>query len=270
MGILMLVYILLLEYISFSIYQADAIIYLEDTCFPGQSKYLQIAVDEPYESEISYVEYIFASRTGTYSAGINCTVRISSGSSYDVILNVKKIRYIPGCEDYLQIFDGVKVVGLCGFKDEHDSNMQFYGKEFLLHYFTGSETSQVLGLNGFSLSLTISRKSLLCGRFRCSNDYCIDSHFVCDSTNNCGDFSDERSCGSSDVTPAHFPGAVVVIAMCLVGVMGLVGGFCLSICMRAVWGDIVRIYFLGRNEADILFFFCRSYTSPSSRRCVFC
>ncbi|GIY60700.1 hypothetical protein CEXT_148661 [Caerostris extrusa] len=158
MGILMLVYLLLLEYISFSIYQADAIIYLEDTCFPGQSKYLQIAVDKPHESEISYVEYIFASRTGTYSAGINCTVRIYSAPSYDVILNVKKIRYKPGCEDYLQIFDGVKAVGLCGFKDEHDSNMQFYGKEFLLHYFTGSETSQVLGLNGFSLSLTISRK----------------------------------------------------------------------------------------------------------------
>lgn len=32
--------------------------------------------------------------------------------------------------------------------------------------------------------------------FECDNGYCIHTRLQCDGNNNCGDFSDEQSCGT--------------------------------------------------------------------------
>ncbi|GFY59741.1 uncharacterized protein TNIN_62451, partial [Trichonephila inaurata madagascariensis] len=171
---------------------------LEDVCPPDTSNSFEITVEDPSENEISYVEYLKSSKTTSYSTGINCTLKIIG--AYDIILNVKQIKFRPDCQDYLQISDGKKQVVLCGSKHEHDSNMQFYGNSIYIHYFTDKGSPKPLDFSGCSLIMTISRKSTSgfdcesSASFRCANDYCIHQRFDCDGINNCGDFTDEIGC----------------------------------------------------------------------------
>ncbi|XP_055926425.1 low-density lipoprotein receptor-related protein 10-like isoform X1 [Argiope bruennichi] len=256
-------YLSILGILIFITGRTQCVFYAEDFCTPDDSKFFEITVVKPYENEISFTENLKATRAYAYSTGVNCTLRINGIPSYDIILSVMYIRFRPGCGDYLLISDGNKQVGLCGSKNERDSNMQFYGKEIQIHYFTEQKGRQPLDMNGFTLSITLSKKSNQCYDFRCENNYCINARYVCDGINNCGDFSDEIDC--QQIARKPFPGTVVVIAMFLVSVMGLVCGFCISICMRAVWRDLVRIYLLRDNRTSL--FCCSRFRSRLCSSC---
>ncbi|GFU50095.1 uncharacterized protein NPIL_629821 [Nephila pilipes] len=273
MKILIKLCFLVLGILSFTANKTQGYIYIEDICPPDTSNSFEITVDPPNENEISYTEYLKVSRTTSYSPGINCTLKIVG--TYDIILNVKQIRFRPNCQDYLQISDGKKRIGLCGTKHERDSNMQFFGNAIYIHFFTNRSTPEPFAFSGFSLIMTISQKSTSgfdCESktsFRCANDYCIHQRFVCDGINNCGDFSDEIGCDNVDITTQGFPETVVVIAMFLVSIMGLVGGFCMSVCFVAVWTDIARIYLSRRNQPHC-FMFCHSNESSTLQTCFSC
>ncbi|GFR02880.1 uncharacterized protein TNCT_728171 [Trichonephila clavata] len=105
--------------------------------------------------------------------------------------------------------------------------------------------------------------------FRCANDYCIHQRFDCDGINNCGDFTDEIGCDKIGITAQGIPDTIVILAMFLVSIMGLVGGFFISMCFVAVWTDIVRIYFSGRNQPHF-FMACYSDGNSSLPTCFSC
>ncbi|GFR02875.1 uncharacterized protein TNCT_728131 [Trichonephila clavata] len=157
MKILIKLCLLALGILALNAYETQGLLYLEDICPPDTSSSFKITVEDPSENEISYVEYLKSSKTTSYSTGINCTLKVIG--TYDIILNVKQIRFRPDCQDYLQISDGKKQVVLCGTKHEHDSNMQFYGNSIYIHYYTDKGSPEPLDFSGCSLIMTISRKS---------------------------------------------------------------------------------------------------------------
>lgn len=42
--------------------------------------------------------------------------------------------------------------------------------------------------------------SCLSNQFRCEMGFCIDDSLICDGADDCGDASDERSCGKGTIT----------------------------------------------------------------------
>ncbi|GFW08386.1 uncharacterized protein TNCV_1657001 [Trichonephila clavipes] len=148
---------------------------LEDICPPDTSNSFEITVEDPSENEISYVEYLKSSKATSYSTGINCTLKIIG--AYDIILNVKQIRFRPDCQDYLQISDGKKQVVLCGTKHEHDSNMQFYGNSIYIHYFTDKDSPKPLEFSGCSLIMTIMSNRYRFEEHHCYNALCFSQEY---------------------------------------------------------------------------------------------
>lgn len=62
--------------------------------------------------------------------------------------------------------------------------------------------------------------------FRCTNGNCIKNNMLCDSYNNCGDDSDEKSCGAIALTVA----AIVGIVVGSVVFIAIIATFCICFC----------------------------------------
>ncbi|KAG8178558.1 hypothetical protein JTE90_023250 [Oedothorax gibbosus] len=237
-------------------------IYLEDKCIDGEPTSFSILIREPFPAEISHTEYLEVSRNGSYTLGRNCSVTLIAGD--DVIMSFQKIQFRPGCQDYIKVSSEEKIIGLCGSKNEKDSNMQFYGKNLHLNYFTEAEGPSSAGLIGFSLSFTAIKTNADCDTrygFLCQNSYCIHKRFQCDGVNNCGDFSDEQKCGTGN--------AVIAIAMFLVTVMGVVGGFCMAVCLTAICTDFYKMVHSGSGDSGFSHRCC-SGDSATAEICIFC
>jgi len=217
---------------------AQSLFYVEDLCKDNSSQSFIIPLKTLSWSGAGYLK---ASRKSSYSVGRNCTFAFSS--PYEIIISVKQIRFRSGCHDYLKIADRSKRVAICGSKNERDTNMQYYGKNIYVNYFTDVDgPNPTVDLTGFHLTYTPSQRDTTCEKymFRCNNGYCINSYLICDGNNNCGDFSDETACSKA--------GIVTFVAMFIVSIMGLVGGFCISMCLMAVFSQkILRMNNIGNS-----------------------
>lgn len=175
--------------------------YVIDSCTDDENIIYELS-----NTGIHSVAKIGAFRTSQLHYGArNCTVTIKPPSGYSVYLQVEAFRFgylynrTVGCSSYIQVSgNGTVPTRLCGMLDSLPfTSFTSYGNmTFIFHI----KSDYLLAGIGFSLIATAFKTSSCSfpDDFQCYNGRCIWQGLTCDTTDNCGDGSDEKAFGKSE------------------------------------------------------------------------